>query len=79
MAMAFRYEARRPPSASACRAPLRRAVIFGVVSILFAAMAYIAATYGIGAIVRCEIETNGALGQARGAMSEIASSNACGF
>lgn len=68
-----------PPAVSAGGAFARRALVFGALAILFAAMAYIAAVYGFHAVVRCEIETNSALAQHRGAMSEIAMSDACGF
>lgn len=57
----------------------RRLLLFGAFVVFFAAMAYIAAMYGVHAVVRCEMETNSALAQNHGAMSQIAMSNACGF
>ena len=60
-------------------APARRALLVGVFVILFATMVYIGVEYGFHAVVRCEMETNSALAQDRGAISEIAMSDACGF
>ncbi len=56
-----------------------RTLLVGASALLFAVMAYIAATYGLNTVVRCEVETNTALGHGGNAMSEIALSNACGF
>lgn len=57
----------------------RRVFLLAAFAILFAVMAYVAAVYGFHAVVRCEMETNSTLAQHRGAMSEIAMSDACGF
>lgn len=69
----------RPVVASAHRIRVQRTLVFCVCAILFAVMAYIAATYGLNAVVRCEVETNTALGHGGNATSQIALSNACGF
>lgn len=80
MAFAFKNDLlRRSPSVSAHGLRVRGTVIFCAGAILFAMMAYMAATRGFGAIVRCELESNGALGQGRSVTSQIASSSACGF
>jgi hypothetical protein len=58
---------------------VQRLLIFCAGAILFGMMAWIAATYGLSTIARCETETNGALGQSGNATSQIALSSACGF
>jgi len=65
--------------ASACGAQGRRILIFCAGALLLATMAYVAATFGFQTVVRCELESNGALGQSGSAISQIALSNACGF
>jgi hypothetical protein len=69
----------RSALASAHRIRVQRALVFCVCAILFAVMAYVAATYGLSAVVRCEVETNTALGHGRSATSQIALSSGCGF
>jgi hypothetical protein len=74
---AVAVEAGQPSSAREQR--VRRVLVVCASVVLLAAMAYIAATYGLNAVARCEVETSSALGQGRSAMSQIALSNACGF
>jgi hypothetical protein len=74
---AVAVEAGKPSSAREQR--IRHFLVFCASAILLATMAYIAATCGLNAVARCEVETSSALGQGRSAMSQIALSNACGF
>lgn len=74
-----RFDDFRPVVASVHRIRIQRTLVFCVCAILFAVIAYIAATYGLSAIARCEVETNTALGHGGNATSQIALSNACGF
>lgn len=57
----------------------QRAIVLCAGAILLAVMAYIAASSGFDAVVKCEITIHSILGQDRSAMSQIALSSACGF
>lgn len=79
MALAFKDNLRRPPSAPFSGARARRTLVLCAGAILLAVVAYFAAFYGFDAVVKCEVNTYSVLGQGRSAMSQIALSSACGF
>lgn len=79
MALVLKYDLRRQPSACTRGLRVRRLLMCCAAAVLLVSVAYMAARYGFNAVVRCEVETHGALGQGGGALSQIALSNACGF
>lgn len=79
MALAFKGDFRRSRAASMSGVRTRRTLVFCAGAILLAVMAYMAASRGFAAVVKCEVSSHSALGQGRSAMSQIALSSACGF
>jgi hypothetical protein len=75
----LRLDDLRPTVESAYRIWVKRTLVFCACAILFVVMAYIAGRQGLSAVVRCEVETNTALGHSGNATSQIALSSACGF
>jgi hypothetical protein len=79
MTLAFKDDFPRSVSESIRRARPQRVIVFCAGAILLAVVAYIAASSGFDAVVKCQIRTHSVLSQGRGAMSQIALSSACGF